>query len=63
MRRKYLNDPTLLLHFCDYPPFEEDLDFIWVNLNSYHARNVCTKFDWNWPAGSGEEDFFQYKQK
>ena len=19
------------------------------------------KFDWNWPAGSGEEDFFQYK--
>jgi hypothetical protein len=28
MRRKYLNDPTLFLHFCDYPPFEEDLDFI-----------------------------------
>jgi hypothetical protein len=26
MRRKYLNDPTLYLHFCDYPPFEEDLD-------------------------------------
>jgi hypothetical protein len=39
MRRKYLNDPTLFLHFCDYPTFEEDLDFIWTNLNSHHARN------------------------
>ena len=19
---------------------------------------ICSKFDWNWPAGSGEEDFF-----
>jgi hypothetical protein len=29
MRRKYLNDPNLFLHFCDYPPPpspEEDLD-------------------------------------
>jgi hypothetical protein len=23
--RRYLNDPTLFLHFCDYLPFEEDL--------------------------------------
>ena len=22
---------------------------------------IYAKFDWNWPAGSGEEDFFQYK--
>jgi hypothetical protein len=43
MRRRYLNDPTLFLHFCDYPPFEEDLDFIWINLNSHHARNVWLK--------------------
>jgi hypothetical protein len=20
---------------------------------------ICTKFDWNWPAGSGEEDFYK----
>jgi hypothetical protein len=26
MRRDYLDDPTLFLHFCDYPPFEEDLN-------------------------------------
>jgi hypothetical protein len=23
--RRFLNDPTLFLHFCDYLPFEEDL--------------------------------------
>jgi hypothetical protein len=25
LRRRFLNDPTLFLHFCDYLPFEEDL--------------------------------------
>ena len=24
--RRFLNDPTPLLHFCDYLSFEEDLD-------------------------------------
>jgi hypothetical protein len=24
-RRRFLNDPTPFLHFCDYLPFEEDL--------------------------------------
>jgi hypothetical protein len=33
-RRKYLNDPTLYLHFCDYPPFEEDLALYLNNLES-----------------------------
>jgi hypothetical protein len=23
--RRFLNDPTLFLHFCDYHPFEENL--------------------------------------
>jgi hypothetical protein len=23
--RRFLNDPTPFLHFCDYLPFEEDL--------------------------------------
>jgi hypothetical protein len=58
MRRKYLNDPTLFLHFCDYLPFEEDLALYLNNLESLSPRMICTKFDWNWPAGSGEEDFF-----
>jgi hypothetical protein len=24
-RRRFLNDPTPFLHFCDYLPFKEDL--------------------------------------
>jgi hypothetical protein len=36
MRRNYLNDPTLFLHFCDYPPFEEDLDLHLNKLNNSH---------------------------
>jgi hypothetical protein len=32
MRRKYLNDPTPFLDFCDYPPFEEDFDLYFNNL-------------------------------
>jgi hypothetical protein len=30
MKRKYLNDPTLFLHFCDYTPIEEDLEEMFV---------------------------------
>jgi hypothetical protein len=28
---------------------------IWRKLNSLHPRIICTKFDWIWPAGSGED--------
>ena len=31
--------------------------FIWINLNPLHPRMLCAKFGWNWPSGSGEEDF------
>jgi hypothetical protein len=58
MTRNYLNDPTSFLHICNYPPFEKDLDLNLNNLNSHHARYVCTKFDCNWPAGSGEDFSF-----
>jgi hypothetical protein len=54
MRRKYLNDPTRFLHFCDYPPLKRTSTFIWINLHSHQARHVYTKFDWIWP------DSFQY---
>jgi hypothetical protein len=57
-RRRFLKDPTLFLHFCDYLPFEEDLALCLKKLNSLHLRIICTKFDWIWPTGSGEEDFF-----
>jgi hypothetical protein len=32
--------------------------FILTNLNFLYPRIICTKFDWIWAAGSGEEDFF-----
>ena len=31
--------------------------FIWRNLNPLHPRMLLAKFGWNWPGGSGEEDF------
>ena len=37
MTRNYLNDPTLFLHFCNYPPLKRTWTFIWINLNSHHA--------------------------
>jgi hypothetical protein len=30
--RRFLNDPTPSLHFCDYLPFEEDLALYLNNL-------------------------------
>jgi hypothetical protein len=51
--RRFLKDHTLFLHFCDYFPFEEDLA-IYLN-NFLYPRIICTKFDWIWPAGSGED--------
>ena len=29
--------------------------YIWTNLNP--LRMHCAKFSWNWPSGSGEDDF------
>ena len=34
--------------------------FIWTNLNPLHPRMLCAKFGWNWPSGSGEENFFYF---
>jgi hypothetical protein len=28
MRNKYVNETTLFLHLCDYPPFEKDLTLL-----------------------------------
>jgi hypothetical protein len=62
MRRRFLNDPTLFLHFCDYLPFEEDLALYLNNIEFPLPKDdlyvIYTKFDCNWPSGSGEEIFF-----
>jgi hypothetical protein len=55
--RRFLNDATPFLHFCDYLPFEEDLALYLSKLKFSLTRIICTKFDWIWPSGSGEQDF------
>jgi hypothetical protein len=59
-RRRFLNDPTPFLHFCNYLPFEDDLALYLSNLNLLHPRIICTNFDWIWPADSGEKDFKKF---
>jgi hypothetical protein len=55
--RKKFNDPTLYLHFYNYLPFGEDLVLYLYKLEiPFYVRMICIKFDWNWPASSG--DFF-----
>jgi hypothetical protein len=43
--RKYSNDPILFKNVCDYPPLKRTWTSFEKNLNSHHARNVCTNFD------------------
>ena len=33
---------------------------MWTNLSPHHPRMLCAKFGWNWPSGSGEEDFLDF---
>jgi hypothetical protein len=44
-RRKYSNDPTLFLHFRDYPPFEEDLD-LHLNKFEFPSSKKCLYQVW-----------------
>jgi hypothetical protein len=42
--------------FVIISPMKKTWPIIWTNLNSLHPRIICTKFDWIWPASSGEEN-------
>ena len=44
-------------YFVIISPWKRAQPFIWTNLNPLHPRMLCAKFGWNWPSGSGEEDF------
>jgi hypothetical protein len=46
--------------FVIISPLKRTWPFIWTNLNSLHSRIICTKFDWFWSSGSGEEDFSKF---
>jgi hypothetical protein len=41
--------------------FEEDMVLYLNNLEYPLPEDDLYKFHWNWPAGSGEKDFFKYK--
>ena len=48
------------MYFCYFviiSPWKRVGPFIWTKLNPLHPRILCAKFGWNWPCGSGEEDF------
>ena len=40
-----------------YYLYENYMVLLWTKLNLIHPRMLCAKFGWNWPSGSGEEDF------
>jgi hypothetical protein len=47
IRKKILKWPyPIFSTFVIYPPLKRIWTFIWMNLNSHHARNVSAKFDW-----------------
>ena len=43
--------------FPNYPPLEKGSTLESPPLNPLHPSMLCAKFGWNWPSGSGEEDF------
>ena len=47
-------------YFTSISPLRRAKSFIWTNLNPLHPRMLCAKFGWNWPSGSGEEDFLNF---
>ena len=49
----------LSMYFCYFviiSPWKRAWPFIWTNLNPLNPGMLCTKFGWNWPSSSGEED-------
>ena len=48
---------TYFHYFVIISPWKRAGPFIWTNLNPPFPRMFCAKFGWNWPSGSGEEDF------
>ena len=57
-KERFLNFSSMYFHyFIIISPWKRAGPFIWTNLNPLHPRMLWAKFGWNWPCGSGEEDF------
>ena len=49
-----------IFQFCHYLTLEKDVAIHLNKFNTLHSFTpgcFCAKFGWNWPTGSGEEDF------
>ena len=49
-----------LMYFRYYviiSPWKRAGPFFWTIMNPLHPKILCTQFGWNWPSGSGAEDF------
>ena len=56
-RISFLISTMYFRHFLIISPWKGAGPFISPNLNPLHPRLHYAKFDWNWPSGSGKEDF------
>ena len=56
-RRTFWISSMYFRYFIIISPWRRVGPFIWTNLNPLHPRMLCAKFGWNWPSGTGEEDF------
>ena len=43
--------------FYNYPSWKRTWPLIYTNLSPRYPKMLCAVIDWNWPSGSGEEDF------
>jgi hypothetical protein len=57
---KILKWPTLFCIFVIISTLKRTWPLICASLNSLYLGMSCTKFDWNWPAGSGEKGFRKF---
>ena len=60
LRRRFLISSMYFRYVLIISLWKRTGPFIWTNLNPLHPRTLCAKFGWNWPSGSGEEDFFNF---
>ena len=53
--RRYLNLLNVYSTIFFYLLLKKDMVLHWKNMNLQQPRMLSSKFDWNWPCGSGEE--------
>ena len=61
-QKTFLDLVIVFRYFVTISPWKRAWPFIWTHLNPLYPRMLCAKFGWNWPCGSGEEDFFKLQQ-